>query len=666
MSVLEQIIALRIALDEHNYRYYVLDSPTISDFEFDQKLQELSQLEAHYPEYYDANSPTQRVGGQPITSFKSRAHKFPMLSLGNTYDWNELQDFNQRVEKGLLGEPVDYVPELKIDGLAISVTYINGQLAYAVTRGDGTTGDDVTENVKTIRSIPLKLNGSGFPVEFEIRGEIFITRNHFKSINDQKVLAGEEPYANPRNFASGSLKLLDPREVAKRKLDCLFYYISAENPIASTHFESMERAKDWGFKISPWTSKPVSFDEIPIYIESIKKLRSEIPFDIDGVVLKVNRFDFQERLGFTAKSPRWAIAFKYPTEAAQTTLLDIIYQVGRTGAITPVAILKPVSLAGTTVKRASLYNADEIERLDLHHNDSVMVEKGGEIIPKITKVITDQRDIFAHKFIYPTQCPECQYPLTRSEGNAIHYCPNEKGCRPQIIGKIEHFVGRKMMDIQALGKETVALLYDYGLIKNVSDLYKLTKEDLLPLDRMGDKLAQNIIDGIEASKSISMERFLFGLGIRHVGETVAKSLSKHFGSISAIQQASKTDLLELDEIGEVIAQSVIDYFSIEENKSIISYFENIGIQTTYTAISTFEGTVLLDKKVVVSGKFTSFTRDGIKESVEKHGGKILSGVSSNVDIIIAGEGMGPSKLKKAVELGIKIMSEEEYIVLIQK
>lgn len=666
MSPKEQILQLRDELHLHNYRYYILDQPIISDFDFDQKLKELQRLEIQYPEFFDPNSPTLRVGGNTIESFKSRNHKFPMLSLGNTYDLLELEEFHQRVEKGLMGEKPSYVPELKIDGLAISVTYVSGKLAHAVTRGDGIKGDEVTENVKTISSIPLVLQGNDFPEEFEIRGEIFCSRENFQRINELRIQEGEDIYANPRNFASGSMKLLDPKEVAKRKLDCYFYYLSSDFEIGKTHFESLEKAKSWGFKVSPWTGNPIPFEKISNYIDQIKSIRSTIPFDIDGVVLKVNDFSQQKRLGFTAKVPRWAISFKYPTEAAQTTLLGVTYQVGRTGAITPVAELKPVFLAGTTVKRASLYNADEIERLNLYLHDQVLVEKGGEIIPKITAVLSEQRDLFASKIEYPTHCPECHTPLQRTDGNAVHYCPNESGCRPQLVGKLEHFVGRKMMDIQALGKETVAQLFDAGLVRSVDDLFKLTQSDLLPLERMGDKMVSNILEGIERSKSMPLERFVFAMGIRHVGETVAKSLVKAFENMDALMHASKEDLLQLDEVGEAIAQSVVDYFSLEENRKRMEYFKSIGIQWEKQANAQALSTLLEGKKVVVSGKFTQFTRDGIKESVELNGGKILSSVSSNVDILLAGSDMGPSKLKKAQDFGIQIMSEEEYVNLIEQ
>lgn len=666
MNPKERILQLRDELHLHNYRYYILDQPIISDFDFDQKLKELQDLEHQYPESFDPNSPTLRVGGNPLDSFQSRNHKFPMLSLGNTYDLAELEDFHQRVEKGLLGESPTYVPELKIDGLAISVTYVSGKLAYAVTRGDGLKGDDVTENVKTISSIPLILQGNDYPEEFEIRGEIFCSRENFQRINEGRVQDGEDVYANPRNFASGSLKLLDPKEVAKRKLECFFYYLSSDFDIGQNHYDSLEKAKSWGFNISPWTGKPTLFSQISEYIDHIKSIRNTIPFDIDGVVIKVNDFSQQKRLGFTAKVPRWAIAYKYPTEAAQTTLLGVTYQVGRTGAITPVAELQPVFLAGTTVKRASLYNADEIERLNLYLNDQVLVEKGGEIIPKITSVLSEQRDLFATKVEYPIHCPDCHTPLHRSEGNAVHYCPNEIGCRPQLVGKLEHFVGRKMMDIQALGKETVAQLFDAGLVRSCDDLFKITKSDLLPLDRMGDKLASNIMDGIEQSKRMPLERFVFALGIRHVGETVAKSLVKAFGNLDELIGASKEDLLQLDEVGEAIAQSVVDYFSLEENRKRLDFFKSIGIQWEKQSSALAHSSVLDGKKVVVSGKFSQFTRDGIKESVELNGGKILSSVSSNVDILLAGSDMGPSKLKKAQDLGVQIMSEEEYVNLIDQ
>lgn len=663
-SVEQRILQLRHLLDEHNYNYYILDKPSITDREFDLLLEELHKLEQENPQFYDPDSPTNRVGGKPIDGFTSVKHRFPMLSLGNTYSEEELNDFDQRVKKGLDTDQVQYVPELKIDGLAISLTYENGQLIRAVTRGDGVQGDDVTENIKTIKSIPLKLRGTGYPALFEMRGEVFVNRKDFEKLNESRKVKGEDPYANPRNFASGTLKLLDPREVSKRKLDCILYYLASEENNLSTHHQTISAAKSWGFRTSDDMGKPMSIEEVHAYIRSIEQRRSQIPFDIDGIVVKVNRFDFQDRLGFTSKFPRWAIAYKYQAEAAETTLLEITYQVGRTGAVTPVAELQPVLLAGTTVKRASLYNEDEINRLDLHRNDRVLVEKGGEIIPKVTGVIVEKRARDAEKFIFVHDCPECGTPLVREEGNAIHYCPNNDGCPPQQIGKLEHFIGRKMMDINAIGKETAAQLFESGLVKNVADFYTLKKGNLLPLERMGEKLAENIIAGIEASKTAPFERVLFALGIRHVGETVAKVLARHFGNIDTLMAATEEELTQVNEIGTVIAKSIRNWFDQPENQSIIERLKSYGLTFEAEAPAEADSNKLEGKKVVVSGKFTQFSRDGIKESVEKNGGKIVSGVSAAVDLIIAGADMGPSKLQKAQDLGIQIIDEETYIQLI--
>lgn len=660
-----RIQQLRTELDAHNYNYYVLDKPIISDYEFDVKMKELMDLEAANPQFADPQSPSQRVGGKPLSKFVNKRHQFPMLSLGNTYSEAELVDFAQRVERGLGGN-AEYIAELKFDGISISLLYENGVLVQALTRGDGTTGDDVTENVKTIKSIPLRLQGNDYPERFEIRGEILIHKNHFEKLNETRVANGDEPYANPRNFASGTMKLLNPADVAKRKLDAYMYYLKGDNLPFATHYESMMAAKSWGFKVSELLTQPTDLPGIMKYIHEIEVKRAALPFEIDGVVVKVNSIYQQEELGFTAKIPRWAISFKYKALAAETILQTITYQVGRTGAVTPVANLAPVLLAGTVVKRASLYNETEIERLDLHQNDAVLIEKGGEIIPKVTGVVVEKRLPNALKFSFINNCPECNTALVKISGEAIYYCPNETGCAPQIKGKLEHFVGRKAMNIESIGKETIEVLFNKGLVQNIGDFYTLTYHQLSGIDRMGDKSIQNMLQGIELSKQVPFEKVLFAIGIRLVGETVAKTLVKHFPNIHLLAAASFEELVAIHEIGDKIALNVQAWFSNPENLELINKLENSGLQFTSTAVVA-ENTSdkLAGKTFLISGVFQKFDREEIKQLVESNGGKNLSSISSKLNFLIAGENMGPAKLAKATELGIRIISEDEFESMIQ-
>ncbi len=660
----KRITDLTAELSQHNYQYYVLDQPTISDQTFDFMLKELERLENEFPQFRLPHSPTQRVGGQPLKKFTSARHKFPMLSLGNTYSEEELIEFDQRVKKTLEQE-YKYIGELKFDGVAISLTYEKGQLVQAVTRGDGQTGDIVTENIKTIRSIPLKLEGNDYPELFEIRGEVFIRRQDFDQLNKQRLEAGEEAYANPRNFASGTLKLLDSKEVSKRKLDCFLYYLNMEQSVFKTHSESLAAAKNWGFKICEHTTPPSSLSGILDFIHRWDQGRDDLPYDIDGIVLKIDDYQQREELGFTAKNPRWAISYKYKPKSAQTILENIGYQVGRTGAVTPVAWLKPVLLAGTVVKRASLYNADEIERLDLHEGDTVFVEKGGEIIPKITGVELSKRSPQAKAFRYIDHCPDCQSPLQRQEGEAIHYCLNESGCPPQQLGKLEHFVSRKAMDIQSIGKETLQQLLSAGLVKNYADLYSLTVKDLIGLERMGEKTIQNILQGIAASKQISYERVLFALGIRHVGETVAKTLARNFTSIDQLSVASLESLTSIHEIGFRIAENVVAWFANTENKQLLERLKTAGLQFEGEFMAAEKlGNQLEGKNFVVSGVFENYEREALKTLIEAHGGKIQSGVNAKTDFVVAGANMGPSKLEKANSLGIRVIDEKTFEALL--
>jgi len=661
ISVKQKIKALREELDLYNYQYYVLNNPKVSDFEYDVKMKELLLLEAQYPECFDPASPSVRVGSDLNREFKQVAHIYPMLSLGNTYSEGEIQDFCNRVDK-LIDRDVEYVCELKFDGTAISLTYENGILVSGVTRGDGQVGDDVTENVKTIKSIPLRLRGD-YPPRFEIRGEIFISHDGFTKLNNERISAGEEPFANPRNAAAGSLKIQNSSVVARRPLECFLYQMFGEKLPCDNHFDNLKKAESWGLRISPNFTLCKSPDEIIEFVNKWDTERKKLPFDIDGVVIKVNSLPMREELGYTSKSPRWAIAYKFKAEEVKTRLLSVDFQVGRTGAITPVANLEPVQLAGTTVKRASLHNADIIANLDLHYNDLVSVEKGGEIIPKITGVDISQRSSDTNPVLFITDCPECGTSLQRIEGEAAHYCPNDAGCPPQIKGKIEHFISRKAMNIDGLGSETVNLLYEQGLVNSVSDLYKLTPAQLAPLERLGEKSAKNIIAGIETSKSVPFARVLFALGIRFVGETVAKKLALEMGSIENIQNATFEDLTAVDEIGDKIAQSILNYFDNEENIKLIDTLKDAGLKFEEEQITKLKSAKLQGLSIVVSGVF-SRSRDEIKALIEAHGGKNVSSISAKTNYVVAGENMGPAKLEKAQKLGVNIISEEEFINMI--
>ena len=657
MSVLDTIKNLRDELNQHNYNYYVLDKPTISDFEFDQKLKQLQDLEAQHPEFFDENSPTQRVGGMVTKNFETVKHEYRMYSLDNSYSIEDLQDWETRIQKVLGDVSLEYTCELKYDGASISISYENGRLVRAVTRGDGFQGDDVTNNIKTIKAVPIHLKGD-FPDKFDIRGEIILPFAGFEKMNQELIEIGETPYSNPRNTASGSLKLQDSAEVAKRPLDCLLYFVIGNNLPFKTQFEGLQKARDWGFKVPTQSKLAKNLNEVFEYINYWDKHRHDLPYETDGVVIKVNNLQHQDELGYTAKSPRWAMAYKFKAEQVTTRLNSISYQVGRTGAITPVANLEPVQLAGTIVKRASLHNADQIEKLDIRIGDEVFVEKGGEIIPKIIAVA--QRGNQAEPTKYITHCPECQTELVRSEGEANHFCPNFYGCPPQIIGRIQHFITRKAMDIDGLGGETVALLFNAGLVTNYADLYELKKEQIIPLERMAEKSAENLINGIEKSKNIPFERVLYALGIRYVGETVAKKLAKHYKSIDAIAQASIMDLILVDEIGDKIAQSVVQFFENQENIRIIDRLKSYGVQ-----LESGEDDVLLSEKLkgktfVVSGVFEIYSRDELKKAIEDNGGKVGSSISSKTDYVIAGDNMGPSKLEKANQLKIAIITELDF------
>lgn len=653
-----RIQELTQALNEHNYQYYVLDRPSISDQAFDALLQELELLEKAWPQYLSPQSPSQRVGGQALSKFENAAHRFPMMSLGNTYSREELAAFDERVQKGL-GKPASYVGELKFDGVAISLTYENGQLVRAITRGDGQKGDVVTENIKTIRSIPLQLRGSGYPAFFEMRGEVFIQRKDFEKLNEQRLAAGEEPYANPRNFASGSLKLLNPAEVSRRKLDCFVYYLNTDEKLFHSHHQSMEAAKSWGFKVCEHATAPTDLTGLMGFIDHWELARTQLGYDIDGIVIKIDDFNAREELGYTAKSPRWAISYKYKPMSAITLLDSVSYQVGRTGAVTPVANLKPVLLAGTVVKRASLYNEAEIERLDLHVGDQVFVEKGGEIIPKVMGVDVAKRPAGALKVQFISNCPDCGSTLEKIE--AIHYCLNDSVCPPQQLGRLEHFVARKAMDLNSIGKETIVQLFEAGLVRQVSDFYELKYDDLLGLERMGDKSVRNLLEGLEASKQIPYERVLFGIGIRLVGETVAKTLAKHFPTVEMLAAASQEELVAINEIGEKIARNVVAWFAQEQNKQVIANLKRHGLQLER---NTEEDVVVSNRlqglSFVISGVFERHERDELKAIIEQNGGKVLSGVSVKTNFLLAGDGMGPSKLQKAQDLGVNIITENDF------
>jgi DNA ligase (NAD+) len=653
-------------IEEHNYRYYVLDKPVISDYEFDKLLEELQKLEKQYPDLVLPDSPTQRVGGTITKIFPTVKHKYLMLSLSNTYSIEELYDFDRRVKELLdlsMSEKVEYVCELKIDGLSISLIYENGYLIRAVTRGDGIQGDEVTANVKTIRSIPLKLKGHYLP-NIEVRGEIFMPIKVFEKLNQEREEIGDEPFANPRNAASGTMKLQDSSEVAKRKLDAFLYYLIADNLPYQTHWECLKHLKEWGFKVNENAELCKGIEEVKKFIDKWEEKRWELPYETDGVVVKVNDLQYQKTLGNTAKSPRWAVAFKYKPEQAITQLKSISYQVGRTGVVTPVANLEPVLLAGTKVKRASLHNADIIEKLDLHEHDFVIIEKGGEIIPKIVAVDTSKRPVHSKKVHFITHCPECGTKLIRNEDEAAYYCPNEFGCRPQIIGKIVHFVSRKAMDIQSLGEETIELLYDNHLIKNVADLYELKEEQIIPLERMGEKSAHNIITGIQESKKRPFERVLFALGIRHVGETLAKKIARAARSIDYLQKMSIEELTQIEDVGETIAHSIKEYLFKPQNQEIIKRLKQHGLQFEIEG-DFHQSDKLKGLTIVISGTFKRWSRDELKELIERNGGKNTSSISKKTSYLLVGEDPGPEKIKKAKELAIKIINEDTFAKMIE-
>jgi len=665
MDVLQTIQALREVLNQHNYNYYVLDNPTISDYDFDLKLKELQALEEQYPEYFDEDSPTQRVGGSVTKNFETILHEYRMYSLDNSYSKEDLLDWEKRAQKILGDVPLEYTCELKYDGASISITYEDGKLKRALTRGDGFQGDDVTNNVKTIKAVPIRLKGD-YPPKFEIRGEIILPFAGFEKMNQELIEIGETPYSNPRNTASGSLKLQDSSEVAKRPLDCLLYALVGQQLPFQSQFEGLEKARQWGFKVPKQAQLAQNMEAVFAFIDHWDTHRHTLPYETDGVVVKVNSLQYQDELGYTAKSPRWAIAYKFKAEQVSTRLLSIAYQVGRTGAITPVANLEPVQLAGTIVKRASLHNADQIEKLDIRIGDTVFVEKGGEIIPKIIAVDEAQRPADSQPTVYITHCPECQTELVRKEGEAQHYCPNFYGCPPQIIGRIQHYISRKAMDIEGLGGETVALLYNNGLVHDYADLYELTKEQVIPLERMAEKSADNLIKGIEKSKEVPFERVLFALGIRYVGETVAKKLAKHYKTIDALAQASLEDLVLVDEIGERIAQSVLEFFANDTNKLIIERLRSFGVQLEMGAHhDTTVSDLLSGKTFVVSGVFEKFSRDDLKKAIEDNGGKVGSSISKKTDYVVAGANMGPSKLEKASQLNIPIITEDDFLLMLQ-
>ena len=664
MNPKEQILNLRETLNIHNHNYYVLDKPSISDYDFDIQLKKLQELEDQNPDLFDENSPTQRVGGSVTKNFQTIIHDFRMYSLDNSYSKDDLIDWQNRIQKVLGDVDLSYTCELKYDGASISITYENGKLVRALTRGDGFQGDDVTNNIKTIKSIPLQLKAD-FPEKFDIRGEIILPFAGFEKMNQELIEIGETPYSNPRNTASGSLKLKESSEVAKRPLECLMYFLTGKNLPFVSQFESLENARKYGFKVPNESKLANSLDEVFEFIDIWDKKRHTLPYETDGVVVKVNSIVHQEELGFTAKSPRWAMAYKFKSEQVSTKLNSISYQVGRTGSITPVANLEPVKLAGTIVKRASLHNADQIAKLDIRLNDTVFVEKGGEIIPKIINVDLEKRPINSEPVIYISHCPECNSELVRTSGEANHYCPNFYGCPPQIIGRIQHFISRKAMDIEGLGGETVALLFHNNLVKNYADLYDLKIEQLLPLERMAQKSAENIVNGVEKSKEIPFDKVLYAIGIRFVGENGAKKLAKHYKNINALQSATLEELVAVDDFGEKTAQSVIEFFQNQENITIINKLKSVGVQfalnekLNLNATNKFEGKIF-----VVSGVFEKFSRDDLKKFIEDNGGKNGSSISSKTDFLIAGENMGPSKLEKANKLGIKIITEDDFLEML--
>ena len=661
-SIKTQINQLRDEINAHNHNYYVLDNATISDFDFDQKLKQLQDLEQKHPEFYDENSPTLRIGGTITKNFKTIVHENRMYSLENSYSKEDLQDWENRIKKVLGDVTLQYTCELKYDGASISLTYENGKLSKAVTRGDGFQGDEVTNNIKTIKSVPLQLKGN-FPEKFDIRGEIILPFAGFEKMNQDLIEIGETPYSNPRNTASGSLKLQNSAEVAKRPLECLLYFITGNNLPFTTQFEGLECARNWGFKVPLESKLATNLDEVFKFIDFWDEKRHQLPYETDGVVVKVNDLHFQDELGYTAKCPRWAMAYKFKSEQVTTTLNSISYQVGRTGSITPVANLEPVQLAGTVVKRASLHNADQIAKLDVRVGDTVFVEKGGEIIPKIIGVAHRGNQLEPTKYI--TNCPECNSVLERIAGEANHYCMNFYGCPPQIIGRIQHYISRKAMDIEGLGGETVALLHNNNLVKNYADLYELKVEQLLPLERMARKSAENLVKGVAASKKIPFENVLFALGIRFVGETVAKKLAKHYKSIDALRVATLEELITVDEIGDRIAKSVLDFFANGNNIEIINRLKSYGIQFEIIEKVNLNATNKLDGKIfVVSGVFTKFNRDDLKTAIEDNGGKVGSSISAKTNFVVAGDNMGPAKLDKANQLGVSIISEDDFIEMI--
>ncbi|MGY8924489.1 MAG: NAD-dependent DNA ligase LigA [Flavobacteriales bacterium] len=663
MKEKEQIFKLREELSQHNHSYYVLDEPSITDFEFDVKLKQLQALELNYPELYDASSPTLRVGGEVTKNFETIVHAQRMYSLDNSYSKEDLMDWEVRLRKMVDG-PIAYACELKYDGASISLTYENGLLVQALTRGDGTQGDNVTANIKTIKSVPLKLQGD-YPDKFEIRGEIVLPFSGFKTLNEEKIAAGEEPYKNPRNTASGSLKLQNSVEVARRPLECLLYSIVGENTGIQTQFDNLEKARSWGFKVPNVAKICDSIDDVLEFVNYWDVHRHELPYETDGIVVKVNNLFQQAELGFTAKAPRWAMAYKFKAEQVSTLLEHISYQVGRTGAITPVANLLPVELAGTIVKRASLHNADQIDKLDVRIGDWVYVEKGGEIIPKIIGVDLSRRKQGSDKIVYINYCTECESPLVRKEGEAQHYCPNDMGCSPQIIGRIQHYISRKALDIEGLGGETVALLVNAGLIRDYADLYELTADQIIHLDRMANKSADNLVNGVQASKEVSFERVLFGLGIRYVGETVAKKLAKHYKSIKALSEATLEGLETVDEIGVKIAESVVAFFKNEANIRMVSRLILYGVQLELSeeALSN-QTTQLQGLRFVVSGIFETVSRDELKELIDSNGGKVVSSISAKTSFVVSGANMGPSKRTKADSLKVPIISEKEFLEML--
>ena len=659
--VRRRIEELRRQLEFHNHKYYVENAPEISDFDFDRMMRELQELEAAHPEFADPDSPTARVGSDISAEFATVKHRYPMLSLSNTYSLDELHEFLERIEREC--GPAEYVCELKFDGTAISLTYENGRLLRAVTRGDGVQGDDVTANIRTVRSVPLRLRGSDWPAFFEIRGEVLMPYASFDKINAEREAAGEPLFANPRNAAAGTLKQQQSAVVARRGLDCTLYQLSGDGLPFETHWQSLQKAREWGFKVSDYGRICRSAAEVDAFIAHWDEARRKLPSPTDGVVIKVNSFAERRKIGFTAKAPKWAVAYKFKAEQALTRLVSVDFQVGRTGAVTPVANLDPVQLAGTTVRRATLHNAEQMALLDIRPGDMVYVEKGGEIIPKITGVELAGRSADSRPFKYIDTCPECGTPLVRYEGEAKHYCPNQSGCRPQIIGRIIHFIRRKALDIDGLGEETVELLYENGLVHDISDLYDLRAEQLAPLPRLGEKSAENIVRSVRASLQVPFQRVLFGLGIRFVGETTAKYLADHFRSLDAVMHASREELVEADEVGGKIADAILDYFADSENLRIIGRLRDAGLQFEAEERA-LASEALAGKSFVISGKFADHSRDELKELIELHGGRNLAAVSASVDFIVAGENMGPAKLKKAEKLGVRIISEQEFIAML--